>query len=82
MQYQRRPLVPEDLHRNENARRDAARERALTSLFRTALCVARSGGLPREEQLPAAERLLAKSWPNDTTASYLVRAASSPGKPD
>jgi len=57
---------------------DATRERAVASLVRLALCVARNSGLPTAEQLPAAARLLAKFWPNDVTASYLVKAASSP----
>jgi hypothetical protein len=53
---------------------DAAREAAVTSLVRAALCVARAvDGGPQ-----AAERLVAKSWSNDVTAAHLVRAASSP----
>src|SRR5262245_57410666 len=65
-----RALVPEDLTRNGHA----ARERSVASLVRAGLCVARC----RDEGLPAAERLLAKSWSNDAAASFLVRAASSP----
>jgi hypothetical protein len=74
MQYQHRPLVPEDLNRNGRARR----ERSVCSLVRAALSIARNGGLPRAEQLMAAERLLTRTWASDVTASYLVRAASSP----
>jgi hypothetical protein len=53
---------------------DVSRERAVTSLVRAALSIARTMG----GGLPAAERMLAKSWSNDVTAAYLVRAASSP----
>ena len=64
-----RALVPEDLGRNGHA----IRERVVASLVRAALCIARGvDGGP-----PAAARLLAKSWANDTASSYLVRAASS-----
>ena len=70
-----KPLVPEDLLRRNG---NASRERGIRSLVRVALCIGRNGGLSRAEQPAAAARLLAKSWPNDTTASYLVRAATTP----
>jgi len=49
----------------------ASRERSVASFVRAALAIARS----RDEGLPAAERLLAKSWPNDATACAANRQA-------
>jgi hypothetical protein len=53
---------------------DVARERSVVSLVRAGLSIARTVG----QGLPAAERLLARTWSNDATAAYLVRAAGSP----
>jgi hypothetical protein len=63
------PLVPDEAHR---------RERSITSLVRSALGVARCTGVPTPERAAAAERLIRATWENDVTASYLVRAATSP----
>jgi hypothetical protein len=68
-----RPLVPEDA---QNGR--ARRERSVASLVRAALSIARSIGDGRAADGREAERLVTRSWSSDKTASYLVRAASSP----